>query len=411
MHITAPERRATATQGWTLASANWLSVIATTAIAPVLPQISQHFASVPNAGALIGLVATIPAFFVAVCAWPAGLLADKFGIRRVLLFGVGLYGIAGCAPMVLDNLTAIIVTRASVGILEAIIMTCSTALVADYFHGDTRDKWLAVQTGGASMIATGIVILAGIMGNQGWRVPFAMYAWGFILFPLCIFKVWEPNAQEKAAVQQAQAALATSEHRSPDSKSFKWGSLVPLFFLTWFSSTAFYVLILQLGYILGSRGIPVAGVIGMVMAVMSVCMTLGAVIFKVLRLPVAGKLTISYGLSAIGFCMVALAQGLPMTIVGSCITGFGSGMVLPTLITWVLSKLPMRVRARGTGIWQSSFFLGQFASPQIVLFLQLRFGGISHAVLCYSGFMAVAAIFALFAFVRTGLTGRMVEAE
>jgi MFS family permease len=147
------------------------------------------------------------------------------------------------------------------------------------------------------------------------------------------------------------------------------------------------------------------------MAVMSVCMALGAVIFKYLHVPVSGKLALSFALSATGFCVVGFSHALIVVTIGSAITGFGSGMALPTLIVWTLSKLPMHVRARGTGIWQASFMLGQFASPQIIILLKTNFGGLSNAVLCYSGFMYTAMIIALIMLIKGGFTQKMVEAE
>lgn len=402
------ERTAGATQGWTLTSANWLSVIATSVLAPILPQIAKHFESDAHVEVLWGLVATIPALFVAICAWPAGLLAEKFGLRALLLVGVGLYGVAGCAPMILNNLMGIVVSRACVGILEAIIMTCTTALVADYFHGNIRERWFAIQTGGASVIATGMVLLGGIMGQSSWRFPFAMYGIGFVLFPLCVFKIWEPTAQERSTVQQSHDLHPSSVQHAGE--RFNWIPMAPIFLLTFFAGTAFYVLLVQLAFILTERGIAAGSAIGVAMAIMSVCMSLGAVIFKYLRIPVAGKLTISFTLSAIGFFAVALSHTFVMTTVGSSITGLGSGMVLPTLITWALSKLPTQVRARGTGIWQSCFFFGQFSSPQIILFLKNNWGGLSNAVMLYGIFMTIAAIGAIGAYFRTG-SQLLVEAE
>jgi MFS family permease len=397
------ERTAGAIQGWTLSSANWLSVIAVTAIAPVLPQIASHFASEPNSATLMDLVMSIPALFVALCAWPAGLLADKFGVRAVLLGGVALYGFAGCAPMVLDNLLGIVISRAGVGILEAIIMTTSTALVADYFRGDEREKWLAVQTGGASLIAVALSTLGGIMGQGSWRVPFAMYGIAFILFPMVLFKTWEPT--------QLEAKPGLDRGANPVEEKFNWGPLCLIFLLTWFCATAFYICIFQLSFILVERGVTSTSTIGLGAALFSACMCIGAFIFKYLRLPVAGKLMVSFALSACGFFVVAVAHSFTGTVVGACIQGFGSGMVLPTLITWALSKLTMQVRARGTGMWQASFFVGQFASTFIIHILKDNLGGLPNAVMCYSGFMAVAAVIAAACLFRTGFSMQLVEAE
>lgn len=396
-------RTAGAVQGWTLASANWLSVIAVTAIAPVLPQIAKHFASAPHETVLMDLVMSIPALFVALCAWPAGIAADKFGARNVLLVGVALYGFAGCAPMFLDNLLGIVVSRAGVGILEAILMTTSTSLVADYFHQDQREKWLAVQTGGASLMAVLLSTLGGIMGQNSWRVPFAMYSFGFILFPLVLFKTWTPVKHEMTQSQAHQAGLET--------KKFSWGPMCLIFLLTWYCATAFFICIFQLGFILVERGVTSTSAIGLGAALFSACMVIGAFIFKYLRLPVAGKLMVSFAFSASGFFVIAVTHTYAATVVGACIQGFGSGMILPTMITWALSKLPAHVRARGTGMWQASFFVGQFSSTFIITFLKNHFGGLSNAVLCYSGFMVTAAVIAAIFLIKGGLTQKLVEAE
>jgi MFS family permease len=386
-------KTAGATQGWTLASANWLSAVATAVLAPVLPKIALYFHADPHVAVMISLVATLPALFVALVAWPAGLLADRFGTRLVLLFGVGIYGFVGCAPMVLNSLLAIVITRAGVGITEAIIMTCTTALVADYFHGSERERWLAVQTGGGGIVAVAMIALGGILGQNSWRVPFTMYGIAFILFPLCLFKTWEPARHEPvkdASVQQVE-------------EKYNWAPLAWISLLSFFASTSFYIMIIQLSFILAERGVTDAKTVGLGCAGAVLFMPLGSVLFKMVRLPLAGKLTVSFGLSAVGFFVLALSHSFLFTEVGAAINGLGSGMVLPTLINWALSKLTVPVRARGTGIWQTCFFLGQFVSPLVILGLKNAFGSLGHAVLVYAVFMTVAAVVATVAFLRAGV--------
>jgi MFS family permease len=395
-------RTAGATQGWTLASANWLSAIATAVLSPVLPKIAQYFQADPHVAVMISLVATLPALFVALLAWPAGLMADRFGTRQVLLFGVGIYGFVGCAPIFLNSLLGIVITRAGVGITEAIIMTCTTALVADYFHGSERERWLAVQTGGGGIVAVTMIALGGILGQSSWRIPFTMYGIAFILFPLCLFKTWEPARHEPIK--------AASSSEQQEKEKYNWAPLAWISLLSFFASTSFYIMIIQLSFILAERGVTDAGTVGLGCAGAVLFMPLGSVLFKMVRLPVAGKLTVSFGLSAVGFFVLALSHSFLFTEVGAAINGLGSGMVLPTLITWALSKLTLPVRARGTGIWQTCFFLGQFVSPLAVLGLKNALGSLGNAVLVYAIFMTVAAVVAIVAFLRTG-SQTLAEAE
>jgi MFS family permease len=403
-------RKAGATQGWTLAGINWLNTIGVTVLAPVLPKIAEYFKADPHVAVMVSLMATLPAFFVALCAWPAGLLADRFGTRLVLLIGVGVYGFVGCAPMIMNSLLGIVITRAGVGIAEAAIMTCTTALIADYFHVSERERWLAVQTGGAGVAVVAMVVMGGVLGQGNWRFPFVMYSTAFLVFPLCFFKIWEPVKHAAVPAMHSGNDHAPSDRAQPAAVKFNWGPLAVICLITVFASMSIFVVMTQLGFILTERGVADSGTIGMGCSIAVLFMPLGSYLFTLLPLPVAGKLTICFTLFATGFFVLALSHGFIFTEVGASISGLGAGMVLPTLITWAMAKLPIEVRARGTGVWQSSMFLGQFLSPLAVLFLKNTSGSESNAVLIFAIACSIAAAIAVTMYIRTG-SQPLVEAE
>jgi len=386
------EREATALQGWVLISSSWLSVIATTVIAPVLPKISEQFQNAPHVAVMVSLVATLPALFVALLSGPFGLLADRIGHRRTLLWGVGVYGFCGTAPLWLNSIQSIVVSRAGVGITEAVIMTCGTAMLGDYFTGDEREKWLAYQTGTATIIAIFMTAVGGALGESTWRLPFTMYAFGFLLLPLVAYFTWEPG---HAAVAQSQAALP-GEKKAP----FRWGGLVFICLVTIFAATAFYVVIVQLGFILTERGYTSPQRIGTGAALAALAVPVGAFVFRLLRVPVAAKLTLSFGFSSAGFFVITASHSFNGIIIGAAINSVGSGMALPTLVTWALSKLPPEVMGVGTGAWQGSFFFGQFISPLIILGLTRISGSLSAAILIYAVACGLAAAIALAVLIR-----------
>ena len=72
------------------------------------------------------------------------------------------------------------------------------------------------------------------------------------------------------------------------------------------------------------------------------------------------------------------------------ITGFGNGLILPSLLTWALGPLTFEQRGRGTGVWTSAFFIGQFFCPLLVLALTGAFDSLGTAILTL-GLVAVAA--------------------
>ena len=81
-------------------------------LVPIVPQMYANFSAVPNADYLIqGGVLTMPALCIALFSAFAGWLADAVGRRRLLIGAVLLYSVVGIAPIFLDNLYAIIVSR------------------------------------------------------------------------------------------------------------------------------------------------------------------------------------------------------------------------------------------------------------------------------------------------------------
>lgn len=73
-----------------------MPVLGVTVIAPVMPEMGRHFSDTPGSDVLIPLVLTFPALFLALAAPFAGLFADKFDRKRLLLFGM--VGYAVVAP-------------------------------------------------------------------------------------------------------------------------------------------------------------------------------------------------------------------------------------------------------------------------------------------------------------------------
>jgi MFS family permease len=386
--VKAPDRKPAAIQGWTLVSTTWLSVIASAVIAPVLPSISEHFRDAPHVAVMVSFVATLPGLFVALLAAPSGALADRLGHRKMLLAGVSLYGFCGVAPFWLNSLGWIVISRAGVGIMEAVIMTCSNALIGDYFLGDEREKWLAYETGTATMVAILMVTIGGALGETGWRYPFLVYGFGFVLAPLVIRFTWETRSPSGSNVEE--------ESRHPRDGEFRWNKLIWICLITVFASTAFYVVIVQLSFLLTERGYRSPRLIGMGAGISALAVPLGAVLFRILRWRIAAKLALSFSLSAAGLFILAFSHSYSVTILGATVNGLGSGIVLPALITWALSTLGPEVRGRGTGAWQASFFFGQFISPLIILTLAHSFGSLSHAVLSYAIACSVACSIALF---------------
>jgi MFS family permease len=121
-----------------LLTAASLTTMANATISPALPGLERLFAQDSNAAMLVRLLVPAPSLSVAVFAPFAGLVADRYGRRRMLLAGVVLFVIAGCAGLFLPDLPTIFASRLVLGVAVALIMTAQTALIGDYFTGSDR---------------------------------------------------------------------------------------------------------------------------------------------------------------------------------------------------------------------------------------------------------------------------------
>jgi MFS family permease len=390
--VAAGARTAGPVQGWVLVAAAWLAVMANQVIAPVLPTMRQFFSAEPRVDLLISLTATLPALFVAALAGLFGLLGDRVGHKRVLFGATLLYGVVGTAPIWLATLPGIVVSRALVGVAEAAIMTCSTALLVGHFAGRSRERYLAFQTGTAPIIAVIVTVLGGALGESSWRNPFFIYGFAFVLIPLTGLLVREA-ARGQAAPVATLAAADTATHTVP----FRWGTLLWRCCVSIFAMAAFLVTAIQTSFVLTERGLTSPASIGFWTSGAMLANPVGALIFGLSSWRSVPKLALSFALMCAGLLVMALLPYWQSAIVGAAIANFGAGMILPTLIIWTLSDLPDTRRGQGTGVWMSAAFLGQFLSPLSILGLKAIGGNLSAAILVYAIACGACALIAAMA--------------
>jgi MFS family permease len=346
-------------------------------IAPILPEIQRHFSGVPRVELWAPIALTIPALFIAILAPFAGAIVDRLGRRRPLVIALVLYAAFGTAPLWLDSLYSIIVSRAGVGLAEAVIMTCCTTLIGDYYEGERRSKYLALQTTWVALSASLFFLVGGLLGELGWRAPFWVYGISLLIAPLVQIYLWEPERKRQTEVEQGPTPGAAA------APIFRPLLLLGICGITLITIIAFFVVPVHLGFLLNDLGIRSARTIGVILGLSAVTKVIGSLIFH--RLNIIGfttsrLLTLSCALSGAGLLILAAATTMNGAAAGALINGFGGGLLIPTLLTWNMRTLPVERRGFGTGAWTASLFLGQFVNPLVVLSLAGIAGGRPAAV-------------------------------
>ncbi|MEU6536841.1 MFS transporter [Streptomyces sp. NPDC047000] len=377
----ASSRTAGRPQGVLLALISCLPVLGAVLLAPVLPRMQDHFAGTPGAEVLVPVALTVPALVVGVLAPFAGSLVDRFGRKRLLVGALVVYAVFGTAPLWLTGLVPIVISRAGVGITEAAIMTCCTTLIADYFTGPARDRWLGLQTLSAAVAATLFFALGGALGSVSWRVPTVLYASGLVFAVLAAKLLWQPRPVGDTPSGDTPAGGVPVGGTPAAVPPVPWRTLATPVLVTLVGGVVFYTPIVELAYVLDGIGVTSVGVIGAVTTLASAATATGAFVFG----RVAGRgtgtlLPVAFGLAGAGLVVIGTGGGPATVTAGAVIACAGTGLLLPTLLTWAVAPLDFAQRGRGTGLWTASLFLGEFLCPLLVLAVKGVAGGLPTSV-------------------------------
>jgi MFS family permease len=362
-----------------------LSTMGAVLLAPIVPKLFEQFHDVPNANYWVPALLSVPALCIALFSPLVGALADRVGRRRLLIASMIVYSFCGMAPLVLDNFNALFASRIGVGICEAVVMTCSTALIGDCFAPAERDRWLGSQAATASITAFCMFPLAGKLGDLwGWRGPFLIYGSGLLFLIGVLLFTREPKRSEAFGLDESFVA-------SSPSGAFPWRHMLTVCVITVVGGVMFYILQFQMASAMKALGVSNATNTGLLISIASLGVPVGAIGFGYIKrwLSIRSLLLIEFTMMAIGFYGMCKATSPLVFIVPGIINQIGAGLMLPTLLTWGMQPLTFENRARGTGIWQGTFAVAQFLSTLAFSFVMARVSDLQAA---FGVFAAVAAV-------------------
>ncbi len=366
-----------------------LTTMAVVLLAPVMPQLMQAFSGVSGHEYWVPMILTVPSLCVALLCPFAGMLADYFGRRSLLLAALAVYAVVGIAPVFLQTLPQILLSRVGVGVAEALIYVLSTTMIGDYYSGPARDHWLAGQTAFASVSALLFFNIGGVLGEAGWRTPFWVYLSAMGMFALVLAFTWEPAADE--AAEEAERAPHASSWRG-----FPWAMTALIAGITVYGSIFFYTVQIQASSGLTALGLTSPARIGFLTSIASIGVPMGTLLYsRIGRVKVGRLLLAEFAMLALGFALMGRSGSVEGFLVGCFINQLGAGMLLPTLLVWSMSVLSFEFRGRGTGFWQSAFAFGQFLSPIVVTIAGKAMGGIMGAFTFLAAAATVGALLIL----------------
>jgi MFS family permease len=365
-----------------------LTTMANATISPALPGLERLFGEDPNAGMLVRLLVPAPSISVAVFAPFAGIVADRYGRRRMLLAGVILFVIAGCAGLFLPDLPTIFASRLVLGVAVALIMTAQTALIGDYFTGDDRSALSALQISARNFGGLVFISFAGWFAAISPRLPFVIYGVAALFLSL----MWKVIADPQRTSPAPHASLEDSSS-DPSSWALDFTLLVLFQAVT---NMIFFVMPTQLSFFFEAAGYSSPVMTGSALGILMLSGGSLALLYGRVRRAIGyvGVFALGHGAMALGFALLALAATPLAWFVGAAAVGAGYALVSPSFVTLTLALAPLRRRGMAGGVLTTSVFIGQFCSPLLSTPLVAAYGfeGLFHITSSLAAAMAVAAI-------------------
>lgn len=342
---------------FTILSISLLTVMAGAAMAPALWAVKAHFTGKPDL--LIQFIVSLPALFIIVTNLCFPLLCRVAKTKSIAVAGLVLYIVSGTGAFFLEDISAILILRALLGVSVGMIMPLSTGLLSYYFPPEDQSRLMGLcaamnQAGG--VIAT---LIAGVLAKVGWNYAFLVYSMG--LFVLVLVLLFLPN-ERLDAPKGSGGFIHNLKRFYPSVLGMLLLMICFFIFPTNFSAVCVRMTNLD----------PIAVTIIMV-ALDVVAALVGLVFGGMMRW---FRLSVKYFspmFFLLGYLCFALSQSLPSLLAGCLFIGIANGIGVPYLNTIASIKAGQDAATTVMPLLSAALYAGQFLSPLVATPLAAKF--------------------------------------
>lgn len=165
---------------------------------PVLPLFATYLGADPSG---VGFVASVSAFTGIIASIPAGLLSDKIGRRKMLIFSLLIFSTAPFLYLFVSELWQLALVRFYHGFATAIFVPVAMALIADLFQSGKGEKmgWFSTSTLVGRFISPiiGGIIIGALLYNPGLSYKLVYIVCGIAGISALLFVYKIPDTHDK----------------------------------------------------------------------------------------------------------------------------------------------------------------------------------------------------------------------
>lgn len=374
-------------------SLSLLTVMAGAAVAPALGVIKAYFAD--SNQLLVQMVISTPAVFIVIVNFIFPRLCRHFGSRTIVVAGLIMYTVGGCAAGLFSNIGMVLVMRAFVGIGVGMIMPMSTGLLTFYFPPEEHERLMGLSSAMNQMGGVAATLLAGVLAGISWRASFLVYLMGLFSIVLCIaflpddmiHKDDDDMQNEKGhttdekgeVVMETETVLSCEEqpHISKGQSVFRKNFIyIAAMFLL---MTTFFIYPANFAIQTAADGIIPQGYVAVIMAMMDFVAFAGGLMFVTMKKLLKNNMRfLAPVLFLAGYILLIFPGGWAGTLLGSVFIGFANGIGIPLIISEASSRAGKTAAVTVMPLISAALYLAQFLCPAIMSVVTAAVGGAAH---------------------------------
>ena len=352
------ESTATAGTLWVILAAATLTVMAGAILGPIVPAIQSNLGvSESNAG----LIITTHGALIVLVSPLAGMLIDRWGPRRPLIFGLVLYGLGGGAGLFIDSFGPLLASRGVLGVGVAFVYSSISVLIYNLYSGQQMNRVLGLRSSANSLGAVVWPLVGGGLGTLSWQAPFGVYLIAIPLGLLAVVTV--PNVAvggdgdnvETTALDSLWAVLRARP------------ALLGVYLLYFVANALLYSIVVFYPPLLSTLGVESSATISLYLAANGLAGGLSAALSDRLlaRSSRHALVVVALVLWVVSLATAAVADSLLAAIPGVVGFGLGLGLVFPMAFGWIEALAPADRQGQLSSYLASAGYTGQFLSPII----------------------------------------------
>lgn len=342
-----------------------MAVLGVSSITPAFPSIMRELGIT---GGQVGLLITFFTLPGAILAPFLGVLADRFGRKKILVPSLFLFAIAGTACTFIRDFNVLLAMRAFQGIGAAGLGSINITIIGDLYSGRQRTEAMGLN---ASVLSIGVAaypLIGGALALLGWYYPFTL---SIIAVPIGIVALTLLKNPEPRNFQGLREYLSgTWGYLKNIEVAGLFAAGILTFVILYGAFLTYFALLL--GETFGASPL----IIGLIMSSMS--LTTAFVSWQLGRInrwfSLMTIIKLSFVIYALALLLIPLMPNLWSLLIPSIIFGIAMGANMPSIQTAVAELAPLEYRAAFMSINSTMLRLGQTIGPPLMGLLYIYRG-------------------------------------